>query len=193
LTIENGALFAGAVIGEAGMPDTHLFHPIVVHFTVALLMTALLFELLRLVTRKEMFGEVARWNMIFGGLAALVTFATGVLAESHVVIAGGAREIFERHETIGYITMILAVILLIWHIVPGRLYRRLYSLYLVILMAVVISLSIGAYYGGRLVYDFGVGVGTKPGAVEKQSAPADPSGIGMLVPESERETGKPSV
>ena len=153
------------------MLDTHLLHPKVVHFTVALLTMALLFEVLRLVTKKEMFGEAARWNMIFGGLAAIVTFATGLLAESHVVIAGGAKEVFEHHETFGYITMILAVVLLIWHLAPGRLYRRFYSFYLVILVAVVVSLSVGAYYGGRLVYDFGVGVGMKSGAIEKQTVP----------------------
>ncbi len=143
------------------MLDTHLLHPKVVHFTVALLTVALLFELLRLVTRKDIFGEAARWNMIFGGLAAIITFITGLLAESHVVIAVAAGPVFERHETLGYITMILAVILLATHIYPGRIYRRFYSLYLVALIAVVISLSIGAYYGGRLVYEFGVGVGIK--------------------------------
>ncbi|MDD4050400.1 MAG: DUF2231 domain-containing protein [candidate division Zixibacteria bacterium] len=166
------------------MLDTHLLHPKVVHFTVALLIMALLFEVLRLVTRKDMFGETARWNMIFGGLAAIVTFVTGLLAESHVVIAGAAKEVFERHETFGYITMILAVVLLIWHLAPGRLYRRFYSFYLIILAAVVVSLSMGAYNGGRLVYEFGVGVGMKSGAVEKPVIPDNPAGAGTSSSES---------
>lgn len=161
------------------MLDTHLLHPKLVHFTVALLIMALVFEVLRMVTRKDMFGDAARWNMIFGGLAAIVTLVTGLLAESHVVIAGAAKEVFERHETFGYITMILAVVLLIWHLVPGRLYRRFYSFYLIILAAVVVSLSVGAYNGGRLVYEFGVGVETKPGVIVKPVVPDNPAGTNM--------------
>ncbi len=147
------------------MWEIQLLHPKLVHFTVALLITAAFCEGLRLVTRRDIFGEVARWNCIFGGLAAIVTFISGNLAEGHVIIAGGAREVFETHETFGYITLILAILVMIRQVTPVPLRRKLQSIYLVLLAAVVISISVGAYNGGRLVYDFGVGV--------KTAAPAD--------------------
>lgn len=155
------------------MFDIHLLHPKLVHFTVALLITGLLFEIVRLVTRRETFAEVAGWNVILGGLAAVVTFATGLLAEDAVVIPGAAGGIFERHEAFGYVTMILAVVLLVWRVVPGDWYRRFRALYLIVLLAAVVSLSFGAYFGGRLVYDYGVGVEKTPGAIETFIIPPD--------------------
>lgn len=157
------------------MWQIHLLHPKMVHFAVALLIMAWLFELLRRLTGKEAFGAAARWNMIFGGLAAVAALVTGLLAEDRVVIPTAAGEVFERHETFGYITMILGVILLIVQVAPGGLHRRFRALVLIVSTAAVVSLTIGAYNGGRLVYDFGVGVMEQPGTIEKQPVPGDPA------------------
>jgi uncharacterized membrane protein len=175
------------------MLDIHLIHPKMVHFTVALLIMAWVFELLRRLTRKETFGEAARWNMIFGGLAAVAALVTGLLAEDRVVIPAAAGEVFERHETFGYITMILGAVLLVLQVAPGGLYRRFRTLVLIVSTAAVVSLSIGAYNGGRLVYDFGVGVTKAPGAVEKRSASDNPAGIGSVTPQGDQRTGTPGI
>ena len=65
------------------------WHPLIVHFTIALLLTAaLLFVLGAILVRRPLGAAatlVARWNLTFGVLSTVVTLATGWQAYNSVV------------------------------------------------------------------------------------------------------------
>jgi len=62
------------------MFDITLYHPKIVHFTIALFTLAVLLDILGLVTTKHHFQNAAWLNLIFAGAAAVVTVITGLLA-----------------------------------------------------------------------------------------------------------------
>ena len=143
------------------MPEIHLFHPIMVHFTIALIITGLLGELLWLITKREVFREVSRWNLLFSGVAVILTFITGLIAEDAVTMGPAAADVFETHETIGYVILALVAILFVWRLAKSGIYYQKYSVWFTALFIMVaIVVIIGAYFGGELVFTYGVGVKT---------------------------------
>jgi uncharacterized membrane protein len=144
---------------ENTMFAAHLWHPRVVHFAVGLVIAAVICEVVYVMTKRELFRDLARWNLLFGTLGTVATFVTGLIAEEFVQISRAAHEAFELHETLGYVTLILVLLALAFRLVKeGDLYRRYSAVFLVILLAAAFSLSIGAHFGGKLVFDHGVGV-----------------------------------
>jgi uncharacterized membrane protein len=144
---------------ESKMFELHMWHPKMVNFAVALIPVALICEIIWLVTKKEIFREVARWNIIFGAVAAILSLATGLIAEESITHTRAAHDILDLHETVGYITLVISVLLLAWRLLKsGQWYRRFPKLFLVLLIAGTISISVGGYLGGKLVFDYGTGV-----------------------------------
>ncbi len=156
------------------MSDLNLWHPRFVHFAIALLSVSLLCEIIWRITKKELFREIAEWNLIFAGAGVAMTFITGLIAEDAVTISGAAKETFENHETLGWITFIITGFLLVWRLYKnGEWYRKFATLFLIVYIAAFLSVSIGGYLGGKLVYTYGVGVGSGKSA----TIPATPAPV----------------
>ncbi|MBX9930541.1 MAG: hypothetical protein K2Y56_03215, partial [Methylobacterium sp.] len=64
------------------------WHPLIVHFTIALLLTAAVLFVLGAIFARRPLGAaatlVARWNLAFGVLSTLITLATGWQAYNSV-------------------------------------------------------------------------------------------------------------
>ena len=135
-------------------------HPIVVHFPFALLAAALLLELGAVLFRRDELSRLAWWNQILGTLGFIASVASGLLAERTVRFSEPAREVFETHEQIAFFAAALFAGLLFWRIAAkGRVPERPRFLFLLLLAAAVILMTTGAWFGGELVYKYGVGVG----------------------------------
>jgi len=134
-------------------------HPIVVHFTIALLTTAVVLDILGRILGKESLRSAGWWNLCAAALASIVTVISGVVAEGSLPHNEAIHEIMEMHERLGFIVMgiILALFL-------GRLLLEKKAL--AWLPGVVTAMSIigvalmlaGGYYGGEMVYTHGMGV-----------------------------------
>ena len=141
------------------MFDVTLFHPKVVHFTIALFSLAVLFDLLGMIFKKEYFHRTAWLNLIFASAAGIVTVLTGLLAEANVVHNDAAHEIMETHETVGYFVLGAILILFIWRLVlKGEFPYKASYIYVILGAAGVGLMFTGAYYGGEMVYTHGVAV-----------------------------------
>ena len=135
------------------MPHLHL-HPLIVHFPIALFITALGAEILSLIFKKNTLHKVAYCNYFFGILGAI----TAVLSawRDNMFLK---HPVFYTHRNLAYITLIVASIsganlLLIKRKSP----KALRILFFFSLLTVVTLVSITAFYGGKLVYEYGVGV-----------------------------------
>lgn len=138
------------------------WHPMMVHFPLALTLTGFFCLLLsRLLQTTPMCSSLAacgHWNLILGGVAALLTLGTGLGAAWHLHLYGGAQYSVSRHIIWAVCTSQLLAFLALWRALadtanapPGRLLLGL-------LLIACGGLMVTGYYGGENVYHYAIGV-----------------------------------
>ncbi len=141
-----------------GVQHLQNIHPLFVHYPVAFLVGAALFYGLAWASRKDRFAATALSLLILGALSAAVTVGTGLYAEEGVMIARSVREhLLEYHETLMIVTLCISVGLAIWAVAARPFPKRGRSIFLLMLLALLVIMSIGADYGARMVYDYNAG------------------------------------
>lgn len=135
------------------MGHLHL-HPIVVHFPIALFITAFGLELLSLVFKKEILHQTALCNYILAILSAVAAVLSALWDGQHL-----RHPVFYTHRALAIWTLAVALSSGIILSLIKRKSKRLFRIIFFISLLVVVSLvSVTGFYGGRLVYEYGVGV-----------------------------------
>ncbi len=138
-------------------------HPLVVHFPIALLMASVFFDMIANWRQREVFEKVAKWNLALGVLAGIAAVVSGLLAEASVPQFPVIQETVERHETLAFVTLGVFAILFLWRFIKnGKSFERRRTFYLALAVIGILILGATAYYGGELVYKFGVGMPSQP-------------------------------
>lgn len=134
-------------------------HPMFVHLPIALLTANWVFDLLSIVTKKQEFERTGWWTLLAGMIGLAGTIATGLMAEASVTIEETARSFFEMHEQLAFGVAAIYSALVLWRF-AARTYipQRLRWLYLVMTLLGVILVWVTGWYGGELVFRFGIGV-----------------------------------
>ena len=133
-------------------------HPLIVHFPIALLLTATALDGLALIARRPQLHRVALWNLCLGTLAAAVTVLTGLQAGAIAKHSFEIWEVMELHEHLGITTLILSLGVCAFRLWKrDQLSRRARLATLAAMLSMASTLTYGAYLGGRMVYEFGVG------------------------------------
>ncbi len=132
-------------------------HPFLVHFPIALLTVAAALEIVASISGKEEYSRAGWWNQLAGSFALAAAVVSGLCAEEAARIGADAAGIFQSHQQMAFSATALFALLLLWRVgtrtrIPPN--RRL--LYLSLFVAGVILLLTGAWYGGELVFRFGV-------------------------------------
>ena len=144
------------------------WHPIFVHFTVALLSLATgLLIAARFVPEPlaQQWSIAGRWCLWIGAGFAIITVAAGLYAESTVLHDEPAHEVMEEHETLALTTLGTFLILAIWSawkVRKGASEALRNGLFLLLLAGGVVLLVSTAWHGGELVYRHGLGVQSLP-------------------------------
>ena len=134
------------------------FHPLTVHFPIALLMAALLIETLALAFKKSTWHRIALWNLALGTLGAAVAVLTGRQAAAAAKHSFEIHQIMILHERLGYAVLALAVVTVGWRLLKrDALSRRGRWVTWGLLGLACGILAFSAHLGGRMVYEFGVG------------------------------------
>ena len=136
--------------------ELHL-HPMIVHFPIALFVCALIFEILSLAFKKESFHHTAINLFVFAVLAAPFGVLTGLEeAEEHHLVS---HPVLNLHKVFAFSTMIFSALslLFLWFL-KKKNSLSFRPIFLVCLIVTVSFVSIAAYNGGRLVYDYGIGI-----------------------------------
>ncbi|MBI3609544.1 MAG: DUF2231 domain-containing protein [Nitrospirae bacterium] len=143
----------------------HPIHPVVVHFPIALLFTAVFFEILGFLLRREQYRQFGFWLLILGFLSGLVAAGFGLWGEAAAVKMGVPEKAIERHESFAVSTLITFGLLLIyrrWARDRWSSHRK--TIYISAAVAGLLLLGTTGYFGGELVYEYGAGVSkTAPG------------------------------
>ncbi len=143
------------------------WHPVLVHFTVALLIVAplLFFAATWLPTESAArlrLLAAARCNLLLGFLITLGTVAAGWYAASTVIHDDAAHAAMLTHRNLALITVAAYTPFVLWTITRKYTGRSHGLLFAVLLLMPVVSLTLTAWRGGELVYVHGLGVQSLP-------------------------------
>ncbi len=150
-----------------------LFHPIVVHFAIALLSIAVVMEFLFLLSKKENHWQLAGQMLIAGTVFAILAVITGNLAYDQVQISENVEALVHSHRDTGTIAMWGFIVLAIvrFTFIRFSLFQKpvKWVYYLLAIFAVTFLFRTGLL-GGEMVYFHGVGVQQQaPPSLEKPS------------------------
>ena len=141
------------------------FHPIFVHFTVALFSTSvLLFVATRLLGKylskslNEQWAVVARWNLWFSLPATIITVLAGFYAYNTVAHDTPSHAAMTEHRNWAIAVFVLIVLTASWSITRALSNRPLGKFFIGLLLITQTVLLITAWHGGELVYRHGLGV-----------------------------------
>lgn len=135
------------------------FHPLLVHFPIAFLVSFLLAEICGLAFRRSWLRKLAGSMLYLGAAGAVAAAAAGLIADETVPHGAAVHEIMEWHKRAGLTVAGLSVILAAWRAVSGgRFSVMAQALHLMLGLVAVLCLFFGADLGGRMVYEYGVGV-----------------------------------
>jgi uncharacterized membrane protein len=139
------------------MFDTSHLHPMIVHFPIALITVGFIADVVFLFFRTEKcLSKTGFYLMVLGALAAIAAWGTGNLFTNEPT-QGAILNIFEKHETGAFITMILIVIgalLRVWLVVKKKEETQLKWLVFGIYFLAFAAVTFTGFMGGTMVYNY---------------------------------------
>lgn len=138
------------------------WHPLVVHFPLALILVAaallLAARLLRNASLAATAATVGTWNLCLGALAALFALSTGLAGVIGLDVGEAARQAISLHMRWALFSTLILVLLAVWRGAGTAQASRPSWLFIVVLLAASAALGVTGYRGGKNVYEYGVGV-----------------------------------
>jgi uncharacterized membrane protein len=128
----------------------------------ALLVVAVIFELLALATRRESFRQASFWTLMAGALGGAAAVLSGLQAEEEIAHGDAVHRVMETHELLAFVTLGVFGALAAWRLWRERrmgIAER--AVALAFSLAGVGVLIATANYGGRLVFDHAAGIPTE--------------------------------
>lgn len=170
----------------SGLPG---WHPLIVHFPLALIVTAtLLLCAARLLRQEQMamsLAVVGTWNLCLGTATALLSLATGLAAVVDLHVGQAAQLAVSLHLRWAIFSTLVLVLLSVWRGAGVAPQSRPSWLFTALLLAASAALIVTGYRGAENVYRYGIGVrGAGSGAIDsssclrKSSGRISPAGIG---------------
>ena len=125
----------------------HAQHVVLVHFPIALFLTAVGFDVAAEWTKKPVFATVARYNMMIAAIATLPVMLTGLLAWQWKLEGHRLKGILLEHLVLGVTSSML--IWLVWwmHRRASRIAFRL-PVELLVAMMVAATAHLGGFLSG---------------------------------------------
>ncbi len=143
------------------MLDFTHFHPMVVHFPIALLILGFISETASLIFKRKFFADTAFLLLVVGAIGAIAAVLSGSYAADGIEEAGTLKQAVETHEAAAKLAMWLALVAAAFRVILAiaKKYRgalRIASLLLFLIAAAAVGRA--GYYGGELVFKHAAGV-----------------------------------
>ncbi|MGI8618784.1 MAG: DUF2231 domain-containing protein [Gemmatimonadaceae bacterium] len=134
-------------------------HAILVHFTVALSVSSLGFDVAATIFRIESLADAAWWTLFTGTVATTGTVASGIVSRFRLSMEEGrARSFLRAHMALGPIAFGTLIAATAWRSTFAGDGSFASVAYLAAMAGVVVLMTIQGYLGGELVYRFGAEV-----------------------------------
>ncbi len=134
---------------------TSHFHPMLVHFPIALVVIGFLADLVSLFIKKELiFSKMSFYLLIVGTLSAIAAVLSGLIFTTEM--SGTAGQVQETHELLAFATLafllLTSLLRIILHRNPQNKNLKLFSFISYTLAALAVSAT--GFFGGNLVYNY---------------------------------------
>ena len=134
-------------------------HPLFVHFPIALLLSYVALDWAGRIWKDRAFTQAAWYTLLLGLAGTLVTVITGLLVARGLPADSPALTTLNLHKSIGIATFVVFGLQAVCYARNRGMYTRgKQALHTVIQLIGVALLVTTGYFGGELVYTFGVGV-----------------------------------
>ena len=144
------------------------FHPRIVHFPIALSLVGVLFIFLGALAPRlkagwgqpDFWGRYGRLSLVLGWLGVLAAVASGLIDQAKAPVTPQITQAINQHITAGVALLVALGLALYWPLRDKTLWseRHHFWAYLVLLALVAGLVGLEAWLGGKLVYQYGVGV-----------------------------------
>ena len=138
------------------------FHPIIVHFPIALLLTSVFFDFLALLLKPQSALQTAAFYLLI--LGVLFGIAAGISGDSAAQALSESHHFhpdIQVHADFANGTIWLSILLLVsraYFTIRGHFFSGWKAAYLILGLVTACLLSMTGYLGGRLVFEHGLGV-----------------------------------
>jgi uncharacterized membrane protein len=135
------------------------FHPRVVHFPIALSIVGVLFILYGIVRRQDRWMLYGQVTLLLGWLGVMAAVVTGLIDQANAPQDAAVAAVINQHITAGVALLIGAGLALYWPVKDKKLFRSPARWgYVALLVVIVLLVFIEGWLGGKLVYQYHVGV-----------------------------------
>jgi uncharacterized membrane protein len=138
------------------------WHPVIVHFPLALIATAAAClsaaAAARAPARAAVLATVGTWNLGIGTAALFLALGSGLAAVIDLQVGAAAHQAISAHVKAAILTTVLMTAAALWRCVGVAYDSRPSRWFLLVLWAATASLVVTGYRGAQNVYRFGVGV-----------------------------------
>ncbi len=142
------------------MPDN--LHPLLTHFPIALLLSSVAFYWAGLRWKERGLDKASSYTLWLGLAGTVVTIISGLVAAQSIPLDSPAMQTLTTHKFLGIATFVIFSIqaLCAWRSKGIYSPAKLVLHTIIQLSGVALIIAVG-YFGGELVYTFGIGVLTQ--------------------------------
>lgn len=142
---------------------TEIWHPLSVHFPIAILIIGSLVILISTIIKKNFWGDMSKILLVIGTIGIWITIYTGNLADSVVARKICDPTVLETHETnayiVGWIYSVVSIIIILEYFGFFKKIKNLLKITLVLLSIIGSGFLIyTGHLGANLVYQQAAGV-----------------------------------
>jgi uncharacterized membrane protein len=135
--------------------DIGKLHVVIVHFPIALALSALLADIIWIVTRKESFRIAGMYCLVLAAIAVIPTAFTGdeLLDSMQAGLSGDYLSMAHTHRTLAVTSLTLIILAAIVRIYrQNNLQKGWLGIYYVLIVLVGAFISATGHYGGMLSF-----------------------------------------
>jgi uncharacterized membrane protein len=150
-----------------GVGDLQNLHPLVVHFPIAFLYGAALLYAIAIFRASDTLQWTALWMLILGTAGAAISLATGLYADSGVMVSESVRNhLLDHHKHLMIAASIVAGLLTVWALLARPMPARGRYIFLLGTIVLLALIAAGADLGGRMVYGYNAGGNACPQPID---------------------------
>ena len=126
------------------------WHPLVIHFPIALISTSVAFDYLFYFTNRQDISSASWWTMFAGLVSSLAAIASGIIDDNLIGHLGSVWPIWYNHGAMQIIVVIGFAFLFYFKTSKEELYKKYTIFYLLSAAILVVILFYGAHLGAQL-------------------------------------------
>jgi len=134
-------------------------HPLLVHFTIALSVSAFCFDLLAALFGIKVWATLGWWLLAAAVPVTIAALVTGLKSRLQLPVEEGAARSFLRvHMALAPTVLGLLILIGCWRAWLWQAGYGVSTMYLVAMFVVLLVIAVQGYLGGELVYRYGAAV-----------------------------------